>query len=32
VLIEAECDADPSIDGRSRKVEFVDETADKGKK
>jgi hypothetical protein len=24
-LIEAECDADPSLDGRSRKVEFVEE-------
>jgi hypothetical protein len=32
VLIEAECDADVSIDGRSRKVEFIDETADKGKR
>jgi tetratricopeptide (TPR) repeat protein len=31
VLIEAECDADPSIDGRSRRVEFLDETSDKGK-
>jgi hypothetical protein len=31
-LIEAESDADPSIDGRSRKVEFVlDETSGKGK-
>jgi hypothetical protein len=32
VLIEAECDADLSLDGRSRKVEFLDETADKGKR
>jgi hypothetical protein len=31
VLIEAECDSDPSLDGRSRKVEFADESADKGK-
>jgi hypothetical protein len=30
-LIEAESDADPSIDGRSRKVEFLDETSGKGK-
>jgi hypothetical protein len=30
-LIEAEGDADPSIDGRSRKVEFLDETSGKGK-
>jgi hypothetical protein len=32
VLIEAECDADASLDSRSRKVEFIDETADKGKR
>ena len=32
VLIEAECDGDVSLDGRSRKVEFIDETADKGKR
>ncbi|HTS62785.1 MAG TPA: hypothetical protein VMH28_12230 [Candidatus Acidoferrales bacterium] len=32
VLIEAECDGDPSLDGRSRKIEFLDETADKGKR
>ena len=32
VLVEAECDADLSLDGRSRKVEFLDETADKGKR
>jgi hypothetical protein len=32
VLIEAECDADASLDGRSRKIEFLDETADKGKR
>ena len=32
VLIEAECDADPSLDSRSRKVEFLDETADKGRR
>jgi hypothetical protein len=32
VLIEAECDGDISLDGRSRKVEFLDETADKGKR
>ena len=31
VLTEADCDADLSLDGRSRKVEFLDETADKGK-
>ena len=32
MLTEAECDADLSLDGRSRKVEFLDETADKGKR
>ncbi len=32
VLIEAECDSDASLDGRSRKVEFLDETADKGRR
>jgi hypothetical protein len=32
VLIEAECDADASLDGRSRKIEFLDETADKGRR
>lgn len=32
VLTEAECEADASLDGRSRKVEFLDETADKGKR
>jgi hypothetical protein len=32
VLIDAECDADASLDGRSRKVEFLDETADKGRR
>jgi hypothetical protein len=32
VLIEAECDTDASLDGRSRKVEFLDETADKGRR
>jgi hypothetical protein len=32
VLIEAECDADPTLDGRSRKIEFLDETADKGRR
>ena len=31
-LVEAECDADLSLDGRSRKVEFLDEAADKGKR
>jgi hypothetical protein len=31
-LLEAECETDNSIDGRSRKVEFLDETADKGKR
>ncbi len=31
VLIEAESDSDSTLDGRSRKVEFVDESADKGK-
>lgn len=32
VLTEAECDTDLSLDGRSRKVEFLDETADRGKR
>ena len=32
VLTEADCDADLSLDGRSRKIEFLDETADKGKR
>lgn len=32
VLTEAECDTDLSLDGRSRKVEFLDESADKGKR
>ena len=32
VLLEADCDADLSLDGRSRKAEFVDETADKGRR
>jgi hypothetical protein len=32
VLIEAECDTDASLDSRSRKVEFVDETADKARR
>ena len=32
VLIEAECDSDLSLDGRARKVEFLDETADKGRR
>ncbi|HXK04730.1 MAG TPA: hypothetical protein VMS37_20180 [Verrucomicrobiae bacterium] len=32
VLIEADCDGDTSLDGRSRKIEFLDETADKGKR
>jgi hypothetical protein len=32
VLIEAECDTDASLDSRSRKVEFLDETADKGRR
>jgi len=31
-LIEAECDADNSLDGRSRKVEFLDEAGDRGKR
>jgi len=31
-LLEAECDTDLSLDGRSRKVEFLDETTDKGKR
>jgi len=31
-LTEAECDGDISLDGRSRKVEFIDDTADKGKR
>ena len=31
ILIEAESDSDPSIDGRSRKVEFLDETSGKGR-
>lgn len=31
VLVEAECDSDLSLDGRSRKVEFLEEAADKGK-
>jgi hypothetical protein len=31
VLVEAECDGDASLDGRSRKIEFLDETADKGR-
>ena len=31
-LTEAECDGDISLDGRSRRVEFIDETADKGKR
>jgi hypothetical protein len=32
VLIEAECDTDASLDSRSRKIEFLDETADKGRR
>ncbi len=32
VLIEAECDTDASLDSRSRKVEFMDETADKARR
>jgi hypothetical protein len=32
VLIEAECDTDVSLDSRSRKIEFLDETADKGRR
>jgi hypothetical protein len=32
VLVEAECDTDTSLDGRSRKAEFLDETADKGRR
>jgi hypothetical protein len=32
VLVEAECDTDMALDGRSRKVEFLDETADKGRR
>ena len=32
VLTEAECDGDISLDGRSRKVEFIDENADKGRR
>jgi hypothetical protein len=31
VLTEADCDADLTLDGRSRKIEFFDENADKGK-
>jgi len=31
-LVEADCDADPSLDDRSRKIEFLDETADRGKR
>jgi hypothetical protein len=31
VLVEADCDADASLDGRSRKIEFLDEIADKGR-
>jgi hypothetical protein len=31
VLIEAEADSDVSLDGRSRKIEFVDESGDKGR-
>ncbi len=31
-LLEAECDSDNSLDGRSRKVEFLDDAADKGKR
>ncbi len=32
VLTEADCDTDLSLDGRSRKIEFLDETADRGKR
>jgi hypothetical protein len=32
VLVEADCEADASLDGRSRKIEFLDETADKGRR
>ena len=31
-LIEAECDTDNTLDSRSRKVEFLDETGDRGKR
>jgi hypothetical protein len=31
-LIEAECDTDASLDGRSRKVEFLDEMRDVGRR
>jgi|GEM_PF-1746854 len=31
-LLEAECETDNSLDSRSRKVEFLDETADKGRR
>ena len=32
VLTDAECDTDISLDGRSRKIDFVDEAADKGRR
>ena len=31
-LLEAECDTDNTLDSRSRKVEFLDEMADRGKR